>query len=154
MSNINKHLAGTKQMEFEFPVERGKVKEFANAICDHNPVYRDTKYARTQGFDDVLMPLTFPATFVFHLDSENAVLEAMLKLGMDPVKSVHGESELIYHRPICTGETLKAEIWLGNIYEKQGSRGGSMTFVEQEIRFFDAKNIPVALCRNIFIERG
>jgi acyl dehydratase len=153
---IKKEMAGTKLLEFEFPVERGKIKEFANAICDPNPVYKDRAYARKNGFQEVLMPVTFPATFFFHLDSENAVLEMTLALGMNPATSVHGETELIYNRPVYAGETLRGEMSIGNIYEKQGKRGGTMTFVEMECNFFDESDAdtPVVIFRNVFIERS
>jgi len=151
---VNKEMAGTKFAEFEFPVERGKIKEFANAICDPSPVYRDREYARGKGFDDVLMPLTFPVSFMHHLDSENFVLEIALKLGMDPAKSVQGETEMLSQRPICAGENLRGEIHVGNIYEKEGKRGGTMTFVEIDIKFFDAENKPVVIIHNLHIERG
>jgi acyl dehydratase len=150
----NKDMAGTKFGEFEFPVERGKIKEFANAICDANPVYRDREYARNKGFNDILMPVTFPMTFVFHLPSDNYVLEATRKLGMDPAKSVHGEMEIIYQRPVCAGETLRGEISIGDIYKKEGKYGGTMTLVEMKINFYDAEDKPVIIVRNIFIERG
>jgi acyl dehydratase len=147
-------MTGTKLAEFEFPVERGKIKEFVNAICDPNPVYRDREYARRKGFDDVLMPVTFPASFPHHLGSENFILEVSLKLGMDPAKSVHGETEMFFQRPICAGECLRAEMVVGEIYEKEGKRGGKMTFVEIEFKFYDAEDKPVIVMRNIHIERG
>lgn len=151
---VDKSMAGTKFAEFEFPVERGKIKEFANAICDPNPVYRDKEYARKKGFNDVLIPVTFPMSFLHHLDSENIVLEIAQRLGMDPAKSIHGETEIVCQRPICAGETLRGEVQVGNIYEKEGKRGGAMTFVEIEIKFFDAEEKPVVLIRNLHIERG
>ena len=147
---INKNLANTKFDEFSFPVERGKIKEFAGAICDKNPIYTDPKYATSKGFQDVLAPVTFPMTFVFHVTSENAVLETMQKLGMD----VHGEIEFIYERPICAGETLHAVISVGDIYEKTGKRGGIMTFVEHKTIFYDTSNKPVIIVRNTFIEKS
>lgn len=151
---VDKSLIHTKLDEFDFIVERGKIKEFANAICDPNPVYRDQKYAVAEKFRDILAPITFPMTFVFHVNSENAVLEAMQKLGMDVGKSVHGEIEFIYERPIFAGETLHVEISIGNIYEKPGKRGGMMTFVEHETRFYDEKKKLVVMVRNTFIEKG
>lgn len=152
MANMN--FANTKLDSFDFPVERGKIKEFANAICDPNPVYNDKDYALKRGFADVIIPVTFPMTFVFQQSSENAVLEAMQKLGMDPARSVHGEIEFIYERPVCAGETLRVEIGIGNIYEKAGKRGGTMTFVEHETRFSDSAGHAVITVRNIFIEKG
>ncbi len=105
---LKPEMAGTKFGEFEFPVERGKIKEFASAICDPNPIYRDRDYARVQGFADVLAPVTFPIAATLYMPSENYVLEASLRLGMDPGKSVHGTFEITYQRPILAGETSQA----------------------------------------------
>ncbi len=151
---VKKNLSGTKFGEFEFPVEQGKIKEFAGAILDPNPVYRDVEYAQGLGFDSVIMPVTFPATFAFHLPSENLIVEMMLKLEMNLATSVHGEAEFTIERPIAAGETLRGEISIGDIYEKEGKRGGKMTFVEVTISFFDENDKPVAAMKNVFIERS
>lgn len=151
---MKKDMVGTKLAEFEFPVERGKIREFANATCDPNPVHRDREYARERGFKDVLMPVTFPASFPHHVGSENFILEISLKLGVDPAKGILGETEMFFQRPICAGECLRAEMIVGNIYEKEGKRGGTMTFMEMEIKFYDAEDKPVVVMRNIHIERG
>jgi len=151
---ININMANTKFKSFQFPFEKGKVREFANAIYDPNPIYRDSQYAKSQGFSDVIIPPTFPMTALFHVESDNIVLEVMQKLGMDPIKSVHGEIEYTYERPICAGESLRGEINIGNIYEKAGKRGGTMTFVELEIKLFDTTDRLVAIVRNTFIEKG
>ena len=151
---VKTEMAGTKLAEMEFPVERGKIREFASAICDPNPVYRDPEVARRQGFKDVLMPVTFPGTFTFHLGSENAVMEIMEQLDMDAAKSVHGSFEVSYERPVCAGETLRGEVTIGKIYQKEGKRGGIMTFVEMVINFYDAEDRLAFVVRNEFIERG
>jgi len=151
---INKDLANTKIGEFEFPIERGKIREFANAILDPNPIYRDRDYARQKGFSDVLMPVTFPVSFALHMDSENFILEMSEKIGMDPAKSVHGETEMIFHRPVCAGETLRADIGFGDIFEKEGKRGGKMTFVIIEIKVFDEKNNLAVVIKNTHIEKS
>jgi len=151
---VKKEKAGTRYAEFEWPVERGKIREFAGAIMDPNPVYRDRDYAQSKGFDDVLIPVTFPMSFVHHMDSENFILEMTQSIGMETARSVHGEFEVSYERPICAGETLRGEMDIGKIYEKEGGRGGKMTFVEVEIKFFDHEDKLVARIRNLHIERG
>lgn len=151
---VKKEMAGMKMEEFEFPVERGKIKEFASAIGDPNPVYRDREYARRQGFPDVIAPVTFPVASSFQMPSDNYVLETSLKLGMDPGKSVHGTFEIIHKRPISAGETLRGESVIGNIYDKEGKRGGKMTFVEMKQNFYDEKNQLVVTISNVFIERA
>jgi acyl dehydratase len=151
---VNVELIGTKLYEFEFPIERGKIKEFANAILDPNPIYRDQEYAIRQGFDDVIIPVTYPVSFVHHLDAENFVLEFSLRLGLDPKKSVHGETEIIFNRPVCAGESFRGEVIVANMYESEGKRGGKMSFVEIEARFYDKENALVFRTKNIFIERS
>ena len=42
--------AGTSFPPYEFHVERGKIREFADAIGDPNPIYRDPAYAAKKGF--------------------------------------------------------------------------------------------------------
>lgn len=151
---IKKNMAGTKLTEFEFPVERGKIKEFASAICDPNPVYRDREYARDKGFDDILMPVTFPMTFGFFLPSENYMFEAITKLGLDTAKMLGGEMEILYQRPVCAGETLRGELIIGDIYEKESKASSKMTFIEFICNFYDRKDKLVVLMRNTGIERS
>ncbi|MFC6765124.1 FAS1-like dehydratase domain-containing protein [Natrinema soli] len=46
-------------------VEPGKVEEFARAIEDDNPAFRDEEAARKQGYETVPAPLTFTRTAYF-----------------------------------------------------------------------------------------
>lgn len=151
---VKQEMAGTMIGEIEFPIERGKIMEFARAICDPNPIYYDRAYARGQGFADVIAPVTFPVASSLYMPSDNYILEASLKLGMDPAKSVHGTFEVTYVRPVCAGETLRGEIVVGDIYEKEGQRGGKMTFVEMKQNYYDQANHLVVSVSNIFIERA
>lgn len=135
-----------------FPVERGKIREFAGAILDDNPVYRDRDYARSKGFADVIAPPTFPAsTFQFFLDTD--LWEICHELGIDLARSVHGAVEIVHHRPVCAGETLHGRMVVRDIQEKKGARGGKMTFVEVEVELCDEKDSPAVLVRHTFIER-
>lgn len=151
---VNKEMAGKKLVDFELPVERGKIEEFAKSICDPNPVYVDRVHAKKQGFNDVLAPPTFIMSFPHHLPSENFVLEFFIKLGLDVGKSVHGETEFIYERPVCAGENLRGECRVGEIFEKEGKRGGKMTMVELVIALFDETGQQVMTGKNLFIEKS
>ena len=46
-----------------YEVSRVKIKEFAAAIGDSNPIYRDRDAARAAGHPDVVAPPTFPIVF-------------------------------------------------------------------------------------------
>jgi len=146
-------LAHTKLEEFEYHVEKGKIREFARAICDPNPVYTDSEYARSRGFEDIIVPPTFPMTTLFYMTSENVFLESMQNWGMDPAKSVHGEVEFVFERPVCAGEAFRGVAGTRNVYEKPGKRGGMMTFIEQEIKLIDTSGKLVVTVLNTFIEK-
>ena len=52
---VSKNMTGVRLADLEFTVIGEKVEEFANAICDPNPIYIDRAYARRKGFNDVLI---------------------------------------------------------------------------------------------------
>ena len=43
-----------------YEVGREKIREFADAIGDDNPAYRDKAAAKALGYPDVIAPPTFP----------------------------------------------------------------------------------------------
>ena len=150
---IDKKLQGKKLLEFQMPVERGKIREFAWAVQDKSKMYSDPDFAVSKGFSGVPMPPTFPVTNGFHIDAENFVMELTQKLGMNVATSVHGEAQFIYERTVCAGEILRGEIHVGEIYEKESGNGKTMTFVEMKNLFFDSDNTLVITVNNLFIER-
>ena len=56
--------AGKTFPSYEFHVERGKIREFADATGDPNPIYRDPDYAAEMGFAAILAPPTLLRTFL------------------------------------------------------------------------------------------
>jgi Acyl dehydratase len=58
---INKdYLGRTFPVTDPYEVSRVKIAEFAGAIGDPNPVYRDRAAAQAAGYPDVIAPPTFP----------------------------------------------------------------------------------------------
>lgn len=114
-------------------VEPGKVEEFARAIKDDNPAFRDEESAREQGYETVPAPLTFTRTAYFPRTRPDGVgLGHGFDLGFDQSRVVHGEQEYVYERPIYAGDVLSGETTLVDVYERTGSRGGTMTFAVLE----------------------
>jgi acyl dehydratase len=86
-----------------YEVGREKIREFATAIGDTNPVCHDVEHARSLGHPDLVAPLTFP--FVL---SMRAGAAAMFDpgLGLDYSRVVHGEQRFAYSRPVHAGDSL------------------------------------------------
>jgi acyl dehydratase len=86
-----------------YEVGRAKIAEFALAIGDDSPVYRDAEAARAAGHPDVVAPPTF--AIVVTMDAAGVVL-ADPEVGLDFSRVVHGDQKFVHHRPIRAGDRL------------------------------------------------
>lgn len=129
-------------------VEFGKIREFANAIKDANPVYHDEAMANELA-GGVLAPPTFSLTQAFW--AGGSVLPGP-KLDMDLRRLLHGSEEFEYLKPIHAGDVLTAEGRIADVFKKPGKRGGEMTFAIIETKFTNQKGELVLIERATIIE--
>ena len=134
-------------------VERGKVEEFARAIGEDNPAFRDVEAAAEQGFEEVPAPMTFTRIHMFPRYQPDTGGDGF-DLGFDEAYIVHGEQEYEFQRPLYVGETLTGTATLTDVYQREGSRGGTMTFAEIETAFRNEDDELVVLERKTIIETG
>ena len=88
-----------------YEVGRAKIAEFATAIGDPSPVYRDADAARAAGHADVIAPPTF--AIAVSLEAAMVVLDDP-DVALDYSRVVHGEQRFTHHRPIRAGDRLIA----------------------------------------------
>ena len=134
-------LIGTESAPCDFDVEKGAIRRFAEAVGDENPLYLDEAYARTQGFASVIAPPTFPTTF-----------RVPLPIRIEISRTLHGEQEYTYTRPIVAGETIRCVSRLVDVYEKHGSLG-EMTFLVTEVTGTDQRGEVVFTAKSVGILR-
>jgi acyl dehydratase len=139
-------LIGREFPPFEMPVERGKIREFALAIGDDNPIYWDPAYA-SGTLGDIPAPPTFTATKALWSKAESLSELA----GLDPHYRLHGEEEYEYFRPILAGDVLTCRSRISEAYEKPGKRGGKMTFIVVEYTFHNQRGEKVLVSRTTSI---
>ncbi|MGH7819878.1 MAG: FAS1-like dehydratase domain-containing protein [Candidatus Binatia bacterium] len=127
-------------------VEFGKVREFARAIKDDNPLYCDEAYAEKEA-GGVMPPLTFTMTQAFWDDPGNRI-----DLGLDMRRVLHGSQEFEYVRPVHAGDRLTAQGRIADVYKKPGKRGGEMTFVVLETEYKNQRGEVALYSRSTIIE--
>ena len=88
-----------------YEVGRAKIAEFAAALGDPDPVYRDPAAARAAGHPDVIAPPTFAIVVT---PRGGDVVLADPDVALDYSRVVHGEQRFIHHRPIRAGDRLVA----------------------------------------------
>jgi hypothetical protein len=141
---VNKNAVGLEGPAFEMAIERGKVREFARATQSTNSEYLDEP--------DPPMPPTFLTTVSFWQPPEAAGL--FRKLDIDGRRLLHGEQEYEFFggHPPRAGDHVTARTRVEEIYEKEGKRGGTMTFVVTVTDFHNAQGELVAQARSTAIE--
>jgi acyl dehydratase len=143
---MNKSEIGNTGKPVRMHVERGKIREFARAIKDDNPLYFDEEYAK-QTAGGLMPPPTFSMTLGFWDDGRGRPL-----LTYDVRRLLHGEQEFEYLAPIHAGDVLTATGRVADVYEKAGSRGGTMTFGVVETTFTNQRGEKVLVSRSVLIE--
>jgi acyl dehydratase len=138
---IDPALIGTTSGPVEFDVEKGAIRRFAEAIGDENPLFLDSAYARAHGYANVLAPPTFPTTF-----------RLPFPVRFEASRTLHGEQQFTYTRPLVAGETVRCASRLVDVYEKHGSLG-AMTFIITETTGEDLEGNPVFMGRSVGILR-
>jgi len=129
-----------------YEVSRVKITEFADAIGDPSPVYRDAAAARAAGPPDVIAPPTF--AIVISMASSGAAISDP-DLGLNYAMVVHGEQRFEYSRPITAGDVVTAQATISDI---RGVGSLSMLTTRTEIRTVAGEHVCTAL--STLVERG
>jgi acyl dehydratase len=100
-----------------YSVGREKVREFAYAVGETNPVYFDVEAARAAGYDDVVAPPMFAVVY-----SGRAVWPAVHdpEVGLDFSMLVHGAQEFEWGPVVVAGDEISTEARIKDISERGG----------------------------------
>jgi acyl dehydratase len=101
-----------------YEVGREKIREFADAIGDENPISHDPAAARSLGYQDVVAPPTF-AIVVTQRAARQVVADPAL--GLDYSRVVHGEQRFVYDRPIVAGDRLQSTVTVESVRVAAGN---------------------------------
>ena len=127
-------------------VEFGKIREFARAIKDENPLYYDEAHAKSVA-GGVMPPPTFTMTQAFWDDPSNRV-----DLGLDMRRVLHGEQEFEYLKPVYAGDMLTGQGRISAVEKRPGKRGGEMTMVTMETEYKNQRGEVCLYSRSTIIE--
>ncbi|MBP2403591.1 MaoC family dehydratase N-terminal domain-containing protein [Streptomyces syringium] len=101
-----------------YEVGREKIREFAEAVGDANPVYRDPEAAKALGHSDVIAPPTF--VFAITFKAAGQVIQDP-QLGLDYDRVVHGDQKFAYTRPVRAGDRLSVTSTIESIKSLAGN---------------------------------
>ena len=138
-----------KEIDFgpTFEVEKGAIRNLAEAMNYLNPLFLDENYAKSRGHGNVAAPPLFA--------SHNLPLGAplnVLKFPFQIAAGLHGSDEWEFLHDIHAGDVLTPRGKIANLYEREGKRG-KMLFVISEVAFTNQRGEVAAIYRptEIFI---
>jgi len=133
--------------DFEFPVDRTAILNFAAALGETNPIYWDEAHGRATPLGGVIAPPTFAVASA--LWNPDAGLRGIRQIPRRPAppaaapgaarqggggggiaRLLHGEQRFEYHQPLRAGTRLTVSVRPGRSWEKEGKRGGKLRFSE------------------------
>jgi acyl dehydratase len=144
---IDKQFIGKTLPAFRAVAEAGRLRFFAKAIGETNPVYFDESAARDAGHPG----LPLPPTFLFSLEFEQPDTSWRDEIGIELPRILHGEQQFTYHRLAYAGDVLLFTSRIADIYDK---KGGALEFVVRETRVTNQRGEHVADLRSVIVQRN
>lgn len=144
---IDKQFIGKQLPSFRTVAEAGRLRFFAKAIGETNPVYFDESAAHDAGHPG----LPLPPTFLFSLEFEQPDTSWRDEIGIELPRILHGEQQFTYHRVAYAGDVLLFESRIADIYDK---KGGALEFVVRETRVTNQRGEHVADLRSVIVQRN
>ncbi|MEU9047631.1 MULTISPECIES: MaoC family dehydratase N-terminal domain-containing protein [unclassified Kitasatospora] len=127
-------------------VERGRLRFFAKATGQADPVYTDADAAGRAGHPD----LPVPPTFFFSLELEAPDPFAYLTaLDVDLRRVLHGEQAFTYHQTAHAGDMLTLRPRIVDVYSK---KGGALEFLVKQTDVHRGTEL-IAEARSVIVVR-
>lgn len=110
----------------EYAVGREKVREFASAVGETNPLYFEPDAARQAGYADVVAPPMFAVVY-----ASRAVVPALFdpEVGLNFAMMVHGSQEFVWGPLVVAGDDITTATTVKDI----GERGEMIFYVFESV---------------------
>jgi len=123
-----------------------KIRDFASAIGDDNPIYHDRDAARQAGHADLVAPPTFGVAIITRAQDEVLFDPA---LGLDYSRVVHGDQRFVLRRPVVAGDELFCTFFVDSSRMVQGNE-----FLGLRTEVADPVGEPVCTVYGTLVVRG
>lgn len=114
---LKTEFIGKKYPPSRYVVGWEKVKEYAKAIGDKNPLYFDEEFAKNSKYGGLIAPPTFAV--VYAVEPIGGVLFDK-ELSLNLMMLVHGEQDFEFGEVVRPGDDISTDCEIADMYEKKG----------------------------------
>jgi acyl dehydratase len=100
-----------------YAVGREKVREYATAVGETDPLHQDPEAARAAGYADVVAPPMFAVVYSAPVMGQ-AILDP--EVGINLAAMVHGGQEFVWDQPVVAGDEITTAASVKDISERDG----------------------------------
>jgi acyl dehydratase len=148
MAIDRKSFIGHTSKPFSTLIEAGRLRFFAKAIGETNPIYFDEAAARAAGH----RAIPAPPTFLFCAQMDNPAPYALYdEMGVRIEQVLHGEQSFTYHRPVYAGDRVTFQMTVRDVYEK---KAGELGFIVRDTQVTNEAGDIVAVLSGTTVVRN
>jgi acyl dehydratase len=125
---VNREAVGKTYPPTVYAVGREKIREYAHAVGETNPLHLDVDAARAAGYRDVVAPPMFAVVY-----SAPSVTPALFdpEVGINFAMMVHGGQEFVWGPLVVAGDEVTTTVSVKSIEERAGN--GFFVFESQSV---------------------
>lgn len=144
---IDRKFIGHEMKPSVLVVDATRLRFFAKAIGETDPVYFDENAAKAAGYAAIPAPPTF--LFAGSMDS-GAMFDLLDEMEVPLAKVLHGEQQFEYLAPVVAGDTVRITSRVSDIYDK---KNGTLEFFVTESTATNQHGKDVARLRGVTVVR-
>lgn len=144
---VDRSVIGTELSPTRLVVDAGRLRFFAKAIGETNPIFTDLQAAKEAGYPALPVPPTF--LLAIELDRPDP-FDWVADLGIDLRHVLHGEQRFAYRCQAYAGDDLIARPTIVDVYTK---KGGALEFVVKDTSVVRADGAVVADLKSVLVVR-
>jgi acyl dehydratase len=139
---VKTEAIGKRYEPVTYAVGREKIREYAAAVGETNPLHHDLEAARVAGHDDLVAPPMFVVVY-----ASRAIVPAMFdpEVGINFAMMVHGAQEFRWDRLVIAGDEITTTTSVKEISDR-----GGMGFYVFETASVNQRGEPV--CTGIWTQ--
>ena len=140
---VKTEAVGRSYPPLTYAVGREKIREYAFAVGETNPLHLDVEAARAAGYRDVVAPPMFAVVY-----SAPSVTPALFDpaVGINFAMMVHGGQEFVWGPVVVAGDEITTTVSVQSIEERAGN--GFFVFESQSVNQ-DGENVCTGTWTNI-----
>ena len=142
---LDSNLIGKKFDPVIFTVTDQRLRFFAKATGQTDPIYFDHDAALNEGYNGIVCPPTF--LYVVSMEQKNP-FEFLNDLKINIESILHAEQEFFYEKMIYSGDRLTMITEIVDMYDK---KDGLLQFFILESKFIDQNNMHTATMKNTIV---